>query len=110
MDGQKAIGAKDEIHVMIPFGDDFAFERAAEDFDHYSLISRALVAIGKSKGYDTECMYSDIGFFFSKSITENQTLVSFNGDFIPYVEPMGYITDYWTGFYTSRPHLKGLIT
>lgn len=28
---------------------------------------------------------------------------------MPYIEPNGWATDYWTGFYTSRPHLKQLV-
>jgi hypothetical protein len=68
---------------------------------------KALKNVGSSSGMDVEVLYSDISLYFDK-IGEDVTFSTYNGDFMPYIEPLGWSTDYWTGFYTSRPNLKAL--
>jgi hypothetical protein len=66
--------------------------------------------VGSRNGYELEIFYSDLGTFFDKSGDMDAKLFSYDGDFMPYIEPMGWSTDFWTGYYTSRPHLKALIS
>ena len=45
--------------------------------------------------------YSDLPTYFSQAAKSPSSLISYHGDFMPYIEPLGWNTDYWTGFYTS---------
>lgn len=106
------MGEKENFHVMAAFGDDFAFQQAEQDFNKWNEFMEAIKTVGRNSGYEVEILYSDIYLYFSQIGSGESKLHSYNGDFIPYIEPKtwgGSGTDFWTGFYTSRPHLKGLV-
>jgi len=68
-----------------------------------------LKQIAERSHYDLEIFYSSLPNYFLELSKSGAKFEQYKGDFIPYIEPMGWQTDYWTGFYTSRPHLKALV-
>jgi hypothetical protein len=96
--------------LMFLYGDDFTFKNANQNY----LNIEAMI-----KAFSNNANYKDkINFFYStptkyfkavedKLKSEKISLKNYDGfDFFPYSE---FKMDYWTGYFTSRPYLKGLI-
>lgn len=93
--------------VMILMGSDFSFRNPSHGFPNIdSLISSFM----QDNKYSVmlEMFYSTPGRYF-ESLRQGRISglpEQIGGDFFPYSD---HPLDYWTGFYTSRPFLKGLI-
>jgi hypothetical protein len=96
---------------MCPAGDDFAFVRAKEVFNAFDDLSVELRKMGDQKGYETEVIYGNLYTYFDKLKTLDLDFGLFKGDFMPYQEvwPGWNWNDYWTGYYSTRLHMKRLI-
>jgi len=93
---------------MCPAGDDFAFQRAHQVFSAFDDLSGELKKLGKQKGFETEVKYSNLYGYFEDLKSTNLTYGLFKGDFMPYQEiwPGWNWNDYWTGYYSTRLHMK----
>lgn len=60
-------------------------------------------------GFDAQFQYSNVSNFFDKIGEGHNEISTFRGDFMPFIEEKGIWTDYWSGYYATRPHLKGNI-
>lgn len=92
-------------HVLIPFGCDFAHQNAHHDFKQ---LDQLINYINSNSSLNATVKYSTfaeyIGAVHSEDIAWNVWGPD-QGDFFPYIDqPHAY----WTGYYTSRPQLKGL--
>lgn len=96
---------------MVPAGDDFAFQRAKEVFHAFDELMKEVTKYGKKKGYDMEVKYSSLYQYFEdfKKLDVDPGL--FKGDFMPFQEvwPGWGWNDYWTGYYSTRLHMKRII-
>lgn len=101
----------EEYHIMCPAGDDFAFSKAKQVFAAFDDLSEELRKMGDQKGYETEVIYGNLYDYFDKLKTLNLNFGLFKGDFMPYQEiwPGWSWNDYWTGYYSTRLHMKRLI-
>jgi hypothetical protein len=99
----------DEYHVMVPAGDDFAFVRAAEVFKKLDELITEVTKLGNSRGFETTVKYGNLYSFFEDFKKLKLSLGIFEGDFLPYEEPWNSWEDFWTGYYSSRLHLKKFI-
>lgn len=99
--GLKSQQVTDNFHVLGILGDDFAFQNAKPVFDKWSEIETNLKTTAANYKYDLEIFYSSLPNYFDLLSQSDAKFNSYKGDFIPYIEPMGWQTDYWTGFYTS---------
>ena len=61
------------------------------------------------KGYNASLIYSNVSYFFDKIGEGNNLISTYKGDFMPFIEPKEGFTDYWSGYYHTRPHMKGNI-
>ncbi|KAN0009894.1 hypothetical protein ACTFIU_007204 [Dictyostelium citrinum] len=95
-------------HVLIPMGGDFAYRNAYKSFEQMDQLVASINGHHANGESNVICQYSTLADFFSETIDwHNQNKVSFNyydGDFFPYADDSN---TYWTGYYTSRPLLKG---
>ena len=103
-------GTIPEYHVMVPFGGDFAFQNAELVFTELDEFIGRLTELGNSKGYNTTIKYSSLYEYFKILKTQNLSFGQLKGDFLPYVENrrshIDNWNDYWTGFYSTKLHLK----
>ena len=91
---------------MIPVGDDFGFVLAEQVFNKVDSLISQLVVEGNSRGFITVAKYSSIIEYFKSLKSLNITFGNFNGDFLPYQEPFYGWDDFWSGYYSTRLHLK----
>ncbi|KAM9969201.1 hypothetical protein ACTFIR_001028 [Dictyostelium discoideum] len=95
-------------HVLIPMGGDFAFKNAYKSFEQMDQLVASINGQHANGESNVICQYSTLADFFSDTINwHNENKVSFNyydSDFFPYADDSN---TYWTGYYTSRPLLKG---
>ena len=91
---------------MVPTGDDFAFLRAREVFNQVDALITQLTSLGEQKGYNTTVKYSNLYKYFDDLQKLNLDYGLFKGDFLPYQEPWYGWDDFWTGYYSTRMHLK----
>ncbi|KAK5578373.1 hypothetical protein RB653_008043 [Dictyostelium firmibasis] len=95
-------------HVLIPMGGDFAYRNAYKSFEQMDQLVASINGQHENGQSNVVCQYSTLADFFSDTIEwHNQNKVAFNyydGDFFPYADDFN---TYWTGYYTSRPLLKG---
>jgi hypothetical protein len=93
--------------IMLLYGDDFTFKTDA-GFKNLELIIKLISNDNEFKN-KMQFIYSTPEKYFN-SIKINKGISSFstyeNKDFFPYSDEA---KDYWTGYFTSRPYLKGLI-
>lgn len=84
---------------MMPLGDDFTFQHSNETFRYWEQKIEKFKSDAFEKGFNAQVEYSNVSHFFDK-IGEGETLIStYKGDFMPFIEPKGYWTDYWSGYY-----------
>jgi hypothetical protein len=100
-----------EYHVMAACGDDFAFHKGKAVYKAFDELIGELTKTGKNKGYDIEVKYSNLYTYFDEMKKLDVTYGLFTGDFMPYQElwPGWSWNDFWTGYYSTRLHMKRYI-
>lgn len=94
--------------LLVPFGDDFKFKAAEIQFGN---MDRLIREINKQSGaLGVRIQYSTLSEYFAAVSKEAQngglTFPVYTGDFFPYADNS---ESYWTGYYSTRPTLKGVI-
>ena len=93
--------------VLVPMGCDFEYENANEDFKNIEKLMAYMNP--RNESYRMQLFYSTPSQYLaavraSTLQTLNYTVT--NNDFFPYADAP---YQYWTGYFTSRPALKGYI-
>jgi hypothetical protein len=91
---------------LILLGDDFSFKDAERTFRKTELV---MEFVRKNPIYSRKIrlVYSSAEKYFNSLRSSNAEFPDYNdNDFYPYCFPK---LNYWTGFFTSRPFLKGLV-
>ncbi|CAI2377711.1 unnamed protein product [Moneuplotes crassus] len=98
----------EEYHVMIPFGDDFGFVNGRKDFAKLDELYDALKVYSDSIGYETHIKYDSLENYLQDIKQLDLDYGLYKGDFLPFYEstPSWDWNDFWTGFYSTRIHLK----
>lgn len=91
--------------VLLTYGCDFSYRNRTFNFKNIEKIMRYFEQSGKFS--DMRLIYSTPSTYFKviKEIKSNWPVYS-NQDFFPYAE---FPFSYWTGYFSSRPYLKGVI-
>ena len=111
-------------HLLIPFGNDFHFKNAPQDFKEMDEI---LQYIGENEAYfNLTVKYSTLSDYVDAVLATGAYFETRTNDFFPYVAcspclseacglygffsvPCGISDSYWSGFYTSKPAQKLLV-
>ncbi|XP_059093937.1 lysosomal alpha-mannosidase-like [Tigriopus californicus] len=92
-------------HIMMPMGEDFNYNNARTWYDNLD----KLIKYGNARqtnGSQINLFYSTPSCYLKSLNDVGQTYTTKSDDFFPYAsDPHAY----WTGYFTSRPALKGMI-
>ena len=91
---------------MIPFGDDFSFQKAKTVFKEIEEFLVDLKSLTNSRGYNTTIQYSNLYEYFRILKDQELEFGQFKGDFLPFQELLNHQNDVWTGYYSTKIHLK----
>jgi alpha-mannosidase II len=89
-------------NLLVTFGDDFKFQRAEHQFSN---MDKLISEINKGN-YGMKIQYATLSEYFDAVFAAKVNFPLYKGDFFPYADNSD---SYWTGYYTTRPRLKGLI-
>lgn len=92
--------------LLVPHGDDFRYSDAREWEKQFLNLEKLMAYINSNIEMNTKVRFGTLSEYF-KELEKSQTrpFPTFTGDFFPYSDRSD---QYWTGFYTTRPHLKYL--
>ncbi|KYQ91603.1 alpha-mannosidase [Tieghemostelium lacteum] len=95
-------------HILFPMGGDFFFKKAESWMDRIDLIVQRFEEMYNQKKTNVKVVYSTLEQFFAETLEwhqKNNVPMNYHDyDFFPYADKVDH---YWTGYYTSRPKLKG---
>ncbi|XP_062516816.1 lysosomal alpha-mannosidase-like isoform X2 [Corticium candelabrum] len=90
-------------HILIPFGCDFAHVNAEKSFIQ---MDELMAYVNNDSSFQATVRYGTLDDYTRAIHSLGLTWDVYEDDFFPYVSgPEAY----WTGFYTSRPQLKGYV-
>ena len=95
-----------EYQILVSFSDDFGYYDADRTFNEADRLVKVLINESNSQGYNTTVKYSDPYQFLKLMKTQNLTFGQFKGDFLPYQETYNGQTDFWSGYYSTKLHLR----
>ena len=100
--------------ILVPIGDDFRYDKATEWDLHYNNYKRLMKYINSRKDWNMNVKFGTLKDYFdlikkeehalSRVSPENKFPV-LSGDFFPYSD---MDSEYWTGYYSTRPFGKQL--
>ena len=100
--------------VLVPIGDDFRFDKDTEWDLHYTNYKKLMKYINSKPEWNMNVKFGTLKDYFDK-IRKEEKLMSkqriknsfpvLNGDFFPYSD---MDSEYWTGYYSTRPFGKQL--
>ncbi|KAL4237876.1 Alpha-mannosidase 2x [Mactra antiquata] len=100
--------------ILVPIGDDFRFDTSHEWDSHYRNYRKVMDYINNRNDWNMKIQFGTLKDYFnllhkdekkkSKYSSENQFPV-LKGDFFPYSDQN---SEYWTGYYSTRPFHKQL--
>ncbi|XP_003748507.1 alpha-mannosidase 2x [Galendromus occidentalis] len=95
--------------ILIPLGDDFRYDRAAEWNAQYTNYRAIMDYVNNNTKLNARIHFATLEDYF-RSVEEDLrtsavTIPSLSGDFFTYADKND---EYWSGFYTSRPFYKFL--
>ena len=100
--------------ILVPIGDDFRYDKAPEWDLHYNNYKKLMKYINSRKDWNMHVKFGTLKDYFSlirKEETKMSKLSSaynfpvLSGDFFPYSD---MDSEYWTGYYSTRPFMKQL--
>lgn len=92
-------------HIMMTMGSDFQFENAWENYKNLDKLIK-FVNEAQSNGSKVNLLYSTPSCYLYAVHQTNQTYTTKSDDFFPYASRSH---TFWTGYFTSRPALKGYV-
>ncbi len=92
-------------HIMMTMGSDFQYADAHINFKNYDKLIQ-YVNEQQAKGSKVNIFYSTPSCYLYALNQANQTYTSKSDDFFPYASDAHV---FWTGYFTSRPALKGYV-
>ena len=95
-----------EYHVLTSFSGDFGYIEADKVFREMPDFTKSLVECGNSQGYNTKVIFDTYYEYLKVLKSQNLTFGQFKGDFLPFQETYFGRTDFWSGFYSTKLHLK----
>jgi len=90
-------------HLMHTAGEDFHYLAAAINFKNYDKLFSYIQSVS---GYNVNLAYSTPSEYIRSIYPLGQTYPTKSDDFFPYAN---VINAYWTGYFTSRTAVKGLV-
>jgi len=90
-------------HLFVCMGDDFTYQNAAMV---YKNMDKLIALVNGNATFDMTLMYSTPEEYLEAVHSLNETWPVKKDDFFPYAD---WPYAYWTGYFTSRPTLKGMI-
>jgi lysosomal alpha-mannosidase len=90
-------------HILAPFGCDFQFQNAHLNFKN---MDKLMKYINSHPEYQMTLKYSTPSIYLDEIHKLNYTWPVKTGDFFPYADNNH---SYWSGYFTSRPALKGYV-
>eukprot|EP00013_Stygamoeba_regulata_P028852 CAMPEP_0177647608 /NCGR_PEP_ID=MMETSP0447-20121125/10390_1 /TAXON_ID=0 /ORGANISM="Stygamoeba regulata, Strain BSH-02190019" /LENGTH=1335 /DNA_ID=CAMNT_0019150203 /DNA_START=738 /DNA_END=4746 /DNA_ORIENTATION=+ len=87
--------------LMVPFGDDFKFQKARLQFSQMDMIKKFVNE--RTDDYRIRIRYATPSEYFDALAQYDVEFPTFQGDFFPYADNEN---SYWTGYYTTRPTMK----
>jgi len=90
-------------HIMMTMGSDFQYQNARINFKNYDKLIK-YVNLRQSNGSRVNVLYSTPACYVYALNKANLTYMSKSDDFFPYASADH---SFWTGYFTSRPALKG---
>ncbi|KAG0415134.1 hypothetical protein HPB47_007687, partial [Ixodes persulcatus] len=91
-------------NIMLTIGGDLSFQNAQNWFNQVDTAIRMVNNVSRKKGRRVRMFYSTPLCYLASLHAANQSWPVFRGDLFPYADNPNRA---WTGFYTSRPNLKG---
>ncbi|XP_042142771.1 lysosomal alpha-mannosidase isoform X4 [Ixodes scapularis] len=91
-------------NIMLTIGGDLSFQNAQNWFNQVDSAIRMVNNVSHKKGRRVRMFYSTPLCYLASLHAANQSWPVFRGDLFPYADNPNRA---WTGFYTSRPNLKG---
>lgn len=100
--------------VLIPLGDDFRFDTSKEWDLHYDNYMKVMEYINSRRDWNMNVQFGTLKTYFnlvrkeetkSSHFHSNTAFPVLKGDFFPYSD---LDSDYWTGYYSTRPFQKQL--
>ena len=100
--------------VLVPLGDDFRFDTSKEWDLHYVNYMKVMEYINSREDWNVSMQFGTLDTYFELVRNEETAKSKLNstnafpvlkGDFFPYSD---LESDYWTGYYTTRPFQKQL--
>lgn len=88
--------------LLVLHGDDFKFQTARKQYNNLDMLLAAVNTNTSVHGVTAH--YSTISQYVDAVAADNATWPVYGADLMPYATGN---TSYWTGYYTSRPLLKG---
>eukprot|EP00118_Oscarella_pearsei_P004513 m.19488 g.19488 ORF g.19488 m.19488 type:complete len:1215 (+) comp27848_c0_seq1:22-3666(+) len=90
-------------NLLIPFGCDYAHQNADRSF---AQMDELINYVNSNKTLNATVRYGTLNDYTEAVHALNLTWDVYEGDFFPYTTSA---QQYWTGYYTSRPQLKGAV-
>ncbi|CAI2375441.1 unnamed protein product [Moneuplotes crassus] len=97
------------FNSMVCLGGDFFFVQAPQLFKKYNELLNSLRVDATEKRMIVDSRYSSLYDYFAGVHNWESKSGLFRGDFLPYNEPTNTTEDFWSGFYSTRLHLKRYI-
>jgi len=92
-------------HIMMTMGSDFQYENAHKNFKNLDKLIKHVNDLEGEKS-KIHLLYSTPGCYLYALNQANQTYTQKTDDFFPYASEA---FSFWTGYFTSRPALKGYV-
>ena len=99
----------EDYNIMMTAGDDFTYVQADRVFSHYAELAQTTTKMGEKEGYETKMGFRSLYEYFESIKKMGITYGYFKGDFLPFQESYSHWDEFWTGYYSSRLHMKRLI-
>ena len=91
-------------HIMITMGGDFNYQNAHKYFKNLDILMKHINANSSANGF--KMMYSTPSRYMDAVLQNVDGLSNKTDDLFPYADSAH---SYWTGYFTSRPTLKGYV-
>lgn len=99
--------------IIVPVGDDFRFDTSSEWDSHYENYKKVMEYMNAKQDWNISVKFGTLSEYFDMvradeqrgSVSQRSSFPVLKGDFFPYSDQN---SEYWTGYYSTRPFHKQL--